>query len=114
MRERAGALIALDDLFIFTQRIQIVALAKKSRLPAIYGWPIFAESGGLISYGADFQEMARRTAVLVDRILRGAKPADLPVEQPTKFELVLNLGTAKVLGLTIPSSLRLRADKLIE
>ena len=113
-RERAGALIALDDLFIFTQRVRIVALADKSRLPAIFGWPIFAESGGLMSYGVDFQEMARRTAVLVDRILRGTKPADLPVEQPTKFELVINLRTAKVLGLTIPSSLRLRADKLIE
>ena len=113
-RERAGALIALDDLFIFTQRIRIVALAAKSRLPAIYGWPIFAESGGLMSYGVDFQDMARRTAVFVDRILRGAKPADLPVEQPTKFELVINLKTAKVLGLIIPSSLRLRADQLIE
>jgi putative ABC transport system substrate-binding protein len=114
MRERAGALIALDDLFIFTQRIQIVGLAEKSRLPAIYGWPEFAESGGLMSYGVEFQDMARRTAILVDRILRGAKPADLPVEQPTKFKLVINLKTAKVLGLTIPSSLRLRADTLIE
>jgi putative tryptophan/tyrosine transport system substrate-binding protein len=114
MRERAGALIALDDPFIFTQRIQIVVLAEKSRLPAITGWPQFPESGGLMSYGADYQDMARRAAVLVDKILRGAKPADLPVEQPTKFELVINLRTAKVLGLTIPSSLRLRADKLIE
>ncbi len=111
---RAGALVTLDDLFIFTHRMRIVALAAKSRLPAMYGWPTFAEAGGLMSYGPDFRDMYRQAAVLVDKILTGAKPADLPVEQPTKFELVINLKTAKTLGLMIPSSLRLRADQVIE
>ena len=113
-RGRAGALITLDDLFIFTHRIRIVALAAKSRMPAIYGWPQFAEAGGLMSYSTDFQYMYRQTAVFVDKILKGAKPSDLPVEQPTKFELVINLKTAKALGLMIPASLRLRADQIIE
>jgi len=114
MRERAGALIVLDDLFIFTQRSQIIALAAKGRLPGIYGWPMFAEAGGLISYGPDFRDTGRRAAVFVDKILKGAKPADLPVEQPTKFELVINRRAAKILDLTIPSSLLLRADRVIE
>jgi putative ABC transport system substrate-binding protein len=113
-RGRAGALITLDDLFIFTQRRRIVALAAKSRLPAMYGWTAFAELGGLMSYGPDFPDMFRQAAVFVDKILKGTKPADLPVEQPTKFELVINLKTAKALGLMIPSSLRLRADRVIE
>jgi putative ABC transport system substrate-binding protein len=113
-REGANALIVLDDLFIFTQRSQIIALAARNRLPAIYGWPIFADTGGLMSYSPDFQEMSRRAAIFVDRILKGARPADLPVEQPTKFELVINRRTAKVLDLTIPSSLLLRADRVIE
>jgi ABC-type uncharacterized transport system substrate-binding protein len=113
-RERAGALIVLDDLFIFTQRSQIIALAAKSRLPGIYGWGIFADAGGLMSYSPDFRDMGRGAAVFVDKILKGAKPADLPVEQPTKFELVINRRAAKVLGLTIPSSLLLRADRVIE
>ena len=113
-RARAGALITLDDLFIFTHRLRIVALAAMSRLPAIYGWPTFAEAGGLMSYSPDFRDMYRQAALFVDKILKGAKPADLPVEQPTKFELVINLKTAKVLGLMIPSSLRLRADQVIE
>ena len=104
----------LDDLFIFTRRIEIVALAAKSRLPAIYGWPVFADAGGLLSYSPDFQHMYRQAAVFVDKILKGAKPADLPVEQPTTFELVINLKTAKALGLTIPASLRLRANRVIE
>jgi ABC-type uncharacterized transport system substrate-binding protein len=113
-RGRTGALITLDDLLIFTHRTRIVAFAAKARLPAVYGWPVFPEAGGLMSYGPDFQDMARRAAIFVDRILRGAKPADLPVEQPTKFELVINLKTAKALGLTIPPSLLLRADQVIE
>ena len=94
--------------------MRIVALAAKNRLPAMYGWPTFAEAGGLMSYGPDFHDMARQAAVFVDKILKGAKAADLPVEQPTKFELVINLKTAKALGLTIPPSLRLRADHFIE
>jgi hypothetical protein len=81
---------------------------------AIYGWPTFPESGGLMSYSPDFQDMARRAAVFVDKILIGTKPADLPVEQPTRVELVINRRTAKVLDLTIPSSLLLRADRVIE
>jgi putative ABC transport system substrate-binding protein len=113
-RERAGALMVLDDLFIFTQRSRIIALAARSRLPAIYGWPAFPQSGGLMSYSPDFQDMGRRAAVFVDKILKGTKPADLPVEQPTKFELVINRGAAKALDLTIPSSLLLRADRVIE
>ena len=113
-RERAGALIVLDDLFIFTQRSQIIALAAKSRLPAIYGWGIFADAGGLMSYSPDFRDMGRRAAVFVDKILKGATPADLPVEQPIKFELVINRRAAKVLDLTIPSSLLLRADRVVE
>jgi putative ABC transport system substrate-binding protein len=111
-RGRAGALIALDDQFIFTQRMRIVALAAKNRLPAIYGWGTFPEAGGLMSYSPDFLDMYRQAAVFVDKILKGAKPADLPVEQPTKFELMINLKTAKVLGLTIPPSLLLRADQV--
>jgi putative ABC transport system substrate-binding protein len=113
-RERAGALITLDDLLIFTHRIQIVALAAKSRLPAIYGWSAFAEAGGLMSYGPDFQDMYRQAAVFVDKILKGAKPGALPIERPTKFELIINLKTAKALGLTIPPSLLQRADQVIE
>jgi putative ABC transport system substrate-binding protein len=113
-RGHAGALITLDDLLIFTHRIQIVALAAKSRLPAMYGWSAFAEAGGLMSYGPDFRDMYRQAAVFVDKILKGAKPGDLPVERPTKFELVINLKTAKALGLTIPQSLLQRADQVIE
>jgi putative ABC transport system substrate-binding protein len=113
-RERAGALIVLDDLFIFTQRNKIIALAAKNRLPAIYGWGVFADAGGLMSYSPDFRDMGGRAAVFVDKILNGTKPADLPVEQPTKFELVINRRAAKVLDLTIPAALLLRADRVIE
>ena len=113
-RERAGAVIGLDDLFIFTQRSQIIALAAKGRLPGIYGWGIFADAGGLISYSPDFREMGRRAAVFVDKILKGAKPADLPVEQPTKFELVINLKAARAVGLTISRDMLLVADDVIE
>jgi putative tryptophan/tyrosine transport system substrate-binding protein len=113
-RGHAGALITLDDLLIFTHRIQIVALAAKSRLPAIYGWSAFAAAGGLMSYGPDFQDMYRQAAVFVAKILKGAKPGELPVEQPTKFELVINLKTAKTLGLTIPPALLGRADEVIQ
>jgi putative tryptophan/tyrosine transport system substrate-binding protein len=113
-RGRVGALVTLDDLFIFTQRMRIVAHAAESRLPGICAWPHFPQTGGLMSYGPDFRDMYRQAAVFVDKILTGAKPADLPVEHPTKFELVINLKTAKALGLMIPSSLRLRADQVIE
>jgi putative ABC transport system substrate-binding protein len=112
--ERAAGLIVFDDPVLFSHRKQIVALAAKRRLPAMYGFREFVDEGGLMSYGPDRVDHYRRTALYVDKILRGAKPADLPVEQPTKFELVINLKTAKALGLTIPPSLRLQADQLVE
>jgi len=112
-RGRAGALIVLNDPMLFAQRGRIVELAAKSRLPAAYEWREFVEAGGLMSYGTNIADMYRRLATYVDKILRGAKPADLPVEQPTKFELVVNLRTAKALGLTIPQSVLIRADQII-
>jgi putative tryptophan/tyrosine transport system substrate-binding protein len=113
-KDRAGGLIALGGLMFFVQRTRIVELAAQSRLPAIYGAKEFAEAGGLMAYGPNIRESYRRAATYVDKILKGAKPGDLPVEQPTKFELVINLKTAKALGLTIPQSLLLRADRVIE
>jgi ABC-type uncharacterized transport system substrate-binding protein len=113
-RGRAGALITLDDLFIYAHRTRIVALAAASRLPAMYGWAAFPEAGGLMSYGPDFQDMYRQAAVFVDKILKGAKAGDLPVEQPTKYDLSINLKTAKALRLTIPPSLLQRADQVID
>ena len=113
-RERANALVTLDALLIFTERERIVALAASRRLPAMYGWSQFPPAGALMSYGVDFRSMYKQAATLVDKILKGAKPADLPIEQPTKFELVINLKTAKALGLTIPPSLLARADQVIE
>jgi putative ABC transport system substrate-binding protein len=113
-RRRTGALLVLDD-FLLTRHIrQIAALTAKSRLPAMAGIAEFAEAGGLIVYGPNFPDISRRAAIFVDKILKGAKPADLPVEQPTKFELVINLKTAKALKLTIPQSVLARADEVIE
>jgi putative ABC transport system substrate-binding protein len=113
-KERPDALLMLGDPMLFTWRAAVVEFAAQQRLPAIYPWRQAVESGGLISYGADALALVRRAAWYVDRILKGAKPADLPIEQPTKFELVINLKTAKALGLTIPPSLLLRADQVIE
>jgi ABC-type uncharacterized transport system substrate-binding protein len=113
-RERAGALLVLSDSMLIVQRERIADLAAKNRLPAVYGLRLHAEAGGLMAYGANLLDLARLTATFVDKILKGAKPGDLPVEQPTKFELVINLKTAKALGLTIPQSLLLRADQVIE
>ena len=113
-RGRAGALLTLDDPFIFTHRTLILALVAKSRLPAMYGFREFAEAGGLMAYGTYLPALYRRAAVYVDKILKGAKPADLPVEQPTRFELVINLKTAKALGLTFPQSILIRADQVIQ
>ena len=93
---------------------RIVGFALKSRLPSVYVRREYVDAGGLMSYGADLGDSYRRVAYYVDRILKGAKPADLPVEQPTKFELVINLKTAKALGLTIPPSLMLQADQVIQ
>jgi putative ABC transport system substrate-binding protein len=95
-------------------RTQIVDLAVKSRLPVIYGGRDQVEAGGLMHYGVSFTDLDRRAATYVDKILKGAKPADLPVEQPTKFELVINLKTAKQIGLTIPQAVLYRADKVIK
>ena len=111
---RADAIIALDDALIFGNRTRIIALAARHRLPAIYGYREFPDAGGLMAYGPSRYEMYRRAATYVDKILKGAKPSDLPVELPTKFELAINLKAAKVLGLTIPSSLRQRADEIIQ
>ena len=108
-----GVLVLRDGLFL-AQRTQVAALATKSRLPAIYGFRESAEAGGLMAYGANVPLMYRRAATYVDKILKGAKPADLPVEQPTKFDLVINLKAAKALGLTIPPSLLQRADEVIQ
>jgi putative ABC transport system substrate-binding protein len=113
-RQRVDGILVLRDAVFRAQRAQIIALAAKSRLPAVYGLREEAEAGGLIAYGASVPQLYRRAATYVDRILKGAKPADLPVEQPTEFELVINLKTAKALGLTIPPSLLQRADQVIE
>jgi putative ABC transport system substrate-binding protein len=113
-KAHAQGLIVLPNPVTLTHQAQIVELAAKHRLPAMYPWPEFTEAGGLMAYSTNRTEMYRRAAAFVDRILRGAKPADLPIEQPTKFELVINLKTAKALGLTIPPSLLLRADRMIE
>jgi putative ABC transport system substrate-binding protein len=113
-RERAGALLVLPDAIFGNQRKQIADLAAKARLPSICGIPEYGEAGGLIVYSANNLDLERRAAIFVDKILKGAKPADLPVEQPTKFELVINLRTAKAIGLTIPPSLLQRADQIID
>jgi putative ABC transport system substrate-binding protein len=113
-QRRVGGLIALNSSLFFLERVQLAELAMMNRLPAVYGFREYAEAGGLIAYGANVPDQFRRAAVFVDKILKGAKPADLPVEQPTKFELVINLKTAKALGLTIPQSLLLRADEIIQ
>ena len=112
--ERVGALNVLTDPVFIAHGTRIAALATKNRLPSVSGIRASAEAGGLMAYGPDFQELFRRAAVHVDKMLKGAKPADLPVEQPTKFELVVNMKTAKALGLAIPQSLLLRADQVIE
>jgi len=112
--QRAGGVLVLRDAMFRAQRAQIVALAAKGRLPAVYGFREQAEAGGLIAYGASVPHMFGRAAAYVDKILRGARPADLPVEQPTKFELVINLKTAKALGLKIPPSLLGQADQVIQ
>jgi putative ABC transport system substrate-binding protein len=113
-RERVGGLIVLPSPMFLSERRRVVELTTKNRLPGMFFSREFVEAGGLMSYGPNFLELWRRAAVYVDKILKGAKPSELPVEQPTRFELVINLGTAKALGLTIPPSVLLRADQIIQ
>jgi putative ABC transport system substrate-binding protein len=112
--ERIDALIAVEDLLMVTERARILEFAAASRLPAIYGLREFVDAGGLMSYGTDRRDLFRRAAEYVDRILKGASPAELPVLPPTRFELAINLKTARTLGLTIPPSLLRRADHVVE
>jgi putative ABC transport system substrate-binding protein len=111
---RSSALSVIQDPLTVSNRKIITDLAMKNRLPAIYPRGDFVESGGLMSYGADRSESFRRVASMIDKILKGAKPADLPVEQPKKFEFVINLKTAKQIGLTIPPNVLARADRVIK
>ena len=113
-KERAHGVIVLTSVVTNSHRDRIVDLAVKSRLPAVYYAAEWVDAGGLLTYGPSFTDLFRRAATYVDKILRGANPADLPVEQPTKFELAINLRTAKALGLTIPQSVLLRADQVIQ
>ena len=112
--EKIGALIVLPSIFVTTHRSSIVALAARYRFPAIYPFRFFVVDGGLLAYGVDVNDQFWRVAVYADRILKGAKPADLPVQGPTKFELVINVKTAKALGVTVPDTLLALADEVIE
>jgi putative tryptophan/tyrosine transport system substrate-binding protein len=114
LKDRADALYVVGDALVITHRVRINTLALIARLPTVYFVREYVEAGGLMSYGPNFPDLFRRAADYVDKILRGAKPGEIPVEQPTKFDLVINLTTAKALGLTIPESFLLRADEVIE
>src|SRR6516162_3766394 len=114
LKGRAEALYVCSDILTTTNRVRVNTLALTARLPMMYGVREYVEAGGLMSYGPNFLDLWRRTGDLVDKILRGAKPADIPVEQPTKFDLVINLTTAKALGLDVPPTLLARADEVIE
>jgi putative ABC transport system substrate-binding protein len=113
-RARAGALAVVGSPLFVNERRRLADLAAKSRLPAVYPGRVYVDAGGLMSYGTNLAELLRRAATYVDKILKGAKPADLPVEQPTKFELVINLRAAKTLGLTIPPAVLAQADTLVQ
>jgi putative ABC transport system substrate-binding protein len=113
-REPGGGLVVLGDVFTFEHRAPIITAAARNKVPAVYSLSAAARDGGLLSYGVDQVDTFRRAATYVDRILRGAKPAELPVQLPTKFEMVVNLKTAKALGLAVPPSILLRADEVIE
>ncbi len=110
----AQAIIVTNDPFFVANRTKLVQFAASKRLPAVYFIKLFVDAGGLMAYGGSLEESYRRAATYVDKILKGAKPANLPIEQPSKFELVINLKTAKALGLTIPQSILQRADRVIE
>jgi putative ABC transport system substrate-binding protein len=111
---RADAILLLASPVLHSRRTQVANLAAQNRLPAIYPWLEFVKEGGLMSYGVSFIDLYRRAAIYVDKILKGAKPGDLPIEQPKKFELIINLKAAKQIGLTVPASLLARADKVIK
>jgi putative ABC transport system substrate-binding protein len=113
-REPNGGLIVMPTGFTSVHRVEITSLAARYRLPAVYPYRFFTEVGGLLSYGVDLTDNFRRAASYVDRILKGAKPSELPVQLPVKFELVINLKTAKALGLDVPLQLQQRADEVIE
>jgi putative ABC transport system substrate-binding protein len=113
-RQGAGALVVMTEAFFAGHAPQIVSLAGRDRIPAIYGYREFAEEGGLMSYGLSYREYFKRVARYLDAVLKGVRPADLPVEQPTKIELVINLATARKLGLNVPAQLLARADRVIE
>ena len=113
-REPGGGLVVLPDVFLGAHRAPIISAAARNKVPTIYWLSGFAREGGLLSYGPDAVDLYRRAASYVDRILRGAKPADLPVQLPTKFEMAVNLKTAKALGLAVRPSILLRADEVIE
>jgi putative ABC transport system substrate-binding protein len=112
-KERAKALFVLASPILNVERDKIIELAVKHRLPAIYEWPEHVDAGGMMAYGSSISGLSRRVAAYVSRIFKGAKPADLPVEQPMKFEFVINLKTAKQIGLTIPPNVLARADRVI-
>jgi putative ABC transport system substrate-binding protein len=114
MRKRVDALVVVEDPLTFNHRKQLADFCIESRLPSIHGLREFVDAGGLVAYGANLDELYRRAVGFVDKVLKGAKPADLPVQQPTKFELVINLKTARALGLTIPPTVLARADEVIE
>ena len=113
-REPGGGLVVIPDAFVVAHRVPIISAAARNNVPAVYSGSFFARDGGLLSYGVDLVENYRRAATYVDRILRGATPAELPVQLTTKFEMVLKLKTAKALSLAVPPSIRLRADEVIE
>ena len=113
-REPGGGLVVTADAFVTAHRVPIILAAARNNIPAVYAFSFYARDGGLLSYGSDQVDISRRAASYLDRILRGAKPGDLPVQLPTKFEMAVNLKTAKALGLTVPQSILLRADEVIE
>jgi putative ABC transport system substrate-binding protein len=113
-REPGGGLVVMPELFMQVHRAPIILAAAQNDVPTVYGGDVFARDGGLLSYGVDQVDIFRSAASYVDRILHGAKPAELPVQMPTKFKMVLNLKTAKALGLNVPQSILLRADEVIE
>jgi len=113
-RERAQALMVMNDAFLQLRRNQITGLCTRHRLPAIYPWREYVEVGGLISYGASIRETFRKSGIYVGQILKGARAAELPIQQPTKFEMVVNLTTAKIIGIEVPPSILIRADEVIE